>query len=218
MEGIVAAAPETAEDMAPGKGLELADFGVRLFQACLTEENTLVWRSDEQVGDDLVSGWYLRDGVFYYYVNEEPYTNTEPGIYRCDLANMETVKLSDFARTNSAAEFDSQYAYIMEYDSPEYAYLGCTSNTITVLSLETGEEIARLDLDAGVEAFGLTVFKEQTTSFRIYGIVGADETWLFVQCHIQKGQQGSALFAIEKERFSENAWQLLIANYYDHYD
>lgn len=181
----------------------------------VTEENTLAWRCDEHSAAYWTNGWYLRDGIFYYYINERQYEDAEPGLYRCALKTMETVKLSDCAFFNSEAEFDSQYAYIMEHDSSQAidpVPAGCTYNAITVLSLETGEEIARLDLDAGVEASGFTIFKEHTTSFRSYGIVGADETWLFVQCGIQEGQGGRALYAIEKERFAENAWQLIVAN------
>lgn len=169
----------------------------------VTEENTLVWRCDEHSDAYWTDGWYLRDGIFYYYISERQYEDVEAGLYRCDLETLETVKLSDCASfgCNSAAEFDSGYAYIMEY----------VSNTITVLSLETGEVTAVLDLNAAVEADGMTILPDYGTSFKSFGILGADEKWLFAQCETNECY---ALYAIEKDRFADNAWMMIAANYY----
>lgn len=169
-----------------------------------TEENALIWRSDEQAGAASVDGWYLRDGVFYYYINEQPYGNAESGLYRCDLETMETVKLSNCSGFggNSAAEFDSEYAYIMEYDF----------NAITVLSLTDGRETVRLDLNAAAFSDGVTIKPDYGSFFRAFCVAGADETWLFV---ILKGYDSDdgfhyMLYGIEKEHFAKNEWRLII--------
>lgn len=166
----------------------------------VTEENTLVWRCDEHSNAYWTDGWYLRDGIFYYYISERQYEDVEPGVYRCDLATMKTTKITGCAAGNEA-DFDSEYIYLMDYDA----------NIITVLSLETGEEIAELDIGAAVEASGFTL-NDYNGSFPHYGVVGADDKWLFVKCETA---ENDALYAIGKDDFADNTWKLVTAdNFY----
>ncbi|MDE6588798.1 MAG: hypothetical protein K2K53_00335, partial [Oscillospiraceae bacterium] len=160
----------------------------------VTEENTLVWRCDEHSNAYWIDGWYLRNGIFYYYINERQYEDAEPGVYRCDLATGKTTKITGCV-AGDEADFDSEYIYLMDYHT----------NIITVLSLETGEEIAALDFGAGVEASGFAL-DHYDGWFPRYGIVGADDKWLFVMCETKENY---ALYAIEKDHFSDNAWRMV---------
>lgn len=169
----------------------------------VTEENTLVWRCDEHSNAYWADGWYLRDGIFYYYISERQYEDVEAGVYRCNLATMETTKITGCA-AGDEADFDSEYIYLMDYDA----------NIITVLSLETGEEIAALDFGAGVEASGFTPYDYLIIeAFPEYGVVGADDKWLFVMCRTQEGYK--ALYAIGKDHFADNEWKLIIVDSHD---
>lgn len=167
----------------------------------VTEKNTLVWRCDEHSDAYWTDGWYLRDGIFYYYIAKRQYEDVEAGIWKCDLATMETSKISDCAAGNKA-EFDSEYIYLMDY----------YTNVITVLSLKTGEEIAALDFGAAVETDGFTLYKYGGGGFPQYGVVGADDTWLFVECETY---ENNALYAIKKDCFADNLWKMLAEYLYN---
>ena len=171
-----------------------------------TEENALIWRSDEMAGTHAINGWYLKDGVFYYYVVPQPYEEVETGLFRCDLDTGETVRLSD-CQSGDWAEYDSQYIYLIDYDA----------EAITVLSLETGAEVTVLDLEAALRADGLDL-EHGDGFYKDVSIPGADETYLFVHCNVEDPGTGAtyALYAVEKERFPEGVWhQVILYNWYD---
>ena len=172
-----------------------------------TEENTLIWRSDEMAGTHELNGWYLKDGVFYYYVVPQPYEEVETGLFKCDLSTGETVRLSD-CQKGTWAEYDSQYIYLIDYDA----------GAITVLSLETGAEVTVLDLTAALAADGLDL-QHGDGFYPDVSIPGADETYLFVKCNVEDSETGEsrcALYAVEKERFPEGVWhQVILYNWHD---
>lgn len=173
-----------------------------------TEENALVWRSDEMAGTHAINGWYLKDGVFYYYVVPQPYEEVETGLFRCDLDTGETVRLSD-CQKGTWAEYDSQYIYLIDYDA----------EAITVLSLETGAEVTVLDLEAALRADGLDL-QHGDGFYEDFSIPGADETYLFVYCDsVEDSETGHTfhpLYAVEKERFPEGVWhQVILYNWHD---
>lgn len=172
-----------------------------------TEENTLVWRSDEQAGTHEINGWYLKDGVFYYYVIPQPYEEVETGVFRCDLATGETVRLSD-CQAGTWAEYDSQYIYLIDYDA----------EAITVLSLETGDEVTTLDLKAALAADGL-VLEHGDGFYKDISIPGADETYLFVHCNVDAQEASDptfVLYAAEKASFPDGVWhQVIPYHWYD---
>lgn len=165
-----------------------------------TEINELVWRADEMTDTYTLNGFYIKDGMFYYHITEHDLEHNETGVWRCDLATGETVKLSG-AGGADYAEFDSDYIYLLGY----YA------KTITVLDRETGQTVAELDLAEAFETDGREMENWDGDLWPNYEWLGADDKWLFVECDMKNYNEPDnsveVLYAIAKDELAENSWR-----------